>query len=108
MASAGATAMARPRVRCNGIDVLRRHRFFQPKQAEAFQLLCHSFTGWHIVEAVHVHGQIDGLGEFLPDVTVWPTMRSISPLLAVRLTRSNRAGSRASSMSILVAVNPAS
>ena len=35
-------------------------------------------------------------------------MRSISPLLAVRFTASNRAGSPASSMSILAAVNPAS
>src|ERR1035437_1850232 len=45
----------------HGVDVFRRHRLLQPRQAERLQFLGHTLGGAEIVPAVHVDRQFDFL-----------------------------------------------
>ena len=46
----------------HGIDVLRRHRFFQPKQAEGLEFLRYTLRRPSVVPPVHITGEFHFLG----------------------------------------------
>jgi hypothetical protein len=92
----------------HGVDVLRWNRLFQPHQLERLHFFGEVLGGRQVVARVHVHRQLNVLRQRLAHERDLVDHVIDLGIVRVQFTRSKRAGSRASSTSILAMVQPSS